>query len=374
MSPRAASRRSPSVIPGRASHRPTTRRCSTRSTAAAVKVAPAWDSRSARELASALGGRLTVTSEPGRGRPSPSRCLASAAGYCDSTPSAPAAALNVSRSSSEKSTNRTHSIAGARPPAAQAAAMATGAARPLESRRRPSRSRCSDRPATERAGHLDGAAIRRCEQLGLSALAIAPHRPDGVDDIPGRQVARGGGNSVAGLAPADATALRHDRRPTGAMNRAIDAAAAGQPGVRGIHDRIDRLGGDVALDEFQPHGQRCIRQGRSTHATPVSAGTRPTPGVLHRAIGSGSGRPWPPPRRIPTHRRRRWIEQRGQRMIVEPGDTHILADAHTQLPAGGVDPVGNGIGQREYGGWRVGHRQGGDRAESRSRPPRSRFR
>ncbi len=66
----------------RASRRPTTRRCSTRSTAAAARAAPASGSRIARELASVLwAAGWRSRANRARARPSRSRCRASAAGY-----------------------------------------------------------------------------------------------------------------------------------------------------------------------------------------------------------------------------------------------------------------------------------------------------
>jgi hypothetical protein len=49
---------------------------------------------------------------------------------------------------------------------------------------------------------------------------------------------------------AETVALRHDRRAACAVDRAVDAPTAHEPGVCRIHDGVDRLLGDVALNEF----------------------------------------------------------------------------------------------------------------------------
>ena len=94
--------------------------------------------------------------------------------------------------------------------------------------------------------------MARGEKLVLALSAAAPDRPDGVDHVPRRQVARRRRLRVAGRAAAEAAALLEDRRAAGTVDRAVDAAAAEQRLVGGVDDRVDLLLRDVALDELDP--------------------------------------------------------------------------------------------------------------------------
>src|SRR5690242_1206218 len=75
-------------------------------------------------------------------------------------------------------------------------------------------------------GDLEAASIRAGQELGLAPAAVAIHRADGMNHMPRRQLPAAGNLRVAGRAPAEATTLCEDRRAAGAMNCAIDAAAA----------------------------------------------------------------------------------------------------------------------------------------------------
>ena len=66
------------------------------------------------------------------------------------------------------------------------------------------------------------------------------------------------------LAAAEPAALFEDRGAAGAVDRTVDAAAAEQRRVRGIHDRVDLLPCDVADDELDhAYAGRGKRTGRS---------------------------------------------------------------------------------------------------------------
>ena len=53
---------------------------------------------------------------------------------------------------------------------------------------------------------------------------------------------------------AEAAALGDDLWAAGLVDRAVDATAAEQRAVRGVHDRVGGLCGDVALDEPDASG------------------------------------------------------------------------------------------------------------------------
>ena len=91
--------------------------------------------------------------------------------------------------------------------------------------------------------------MARRKQLGFAVLAAMPDRADGVDDMLRRELAGGRRFCVAGLTAAEVPALLENRRAAGAMNRAVHASAAEERRVRRVHDRVDLLLGDVALNE-----------------------------------------------------------------------------------------------------------------------------
>jgi hypothetical protein len=95
--------------------------------------------------------------------------------------------------------------------------------------------------------------VAGAQHLRLALAAALPHRTDGVDDVPRRQPSRGRGLRPPGLAAAEPPALLEDRRPAGAVDRSVDAAAAEQRAVRGVHDRVRRDLRDVA-DHRRDHG------------------------------------------------------------------------------------------------------------------------
>jgi hypothetical protein len=94
--------------------------------------------------------------------------------------------------------------------------------------------------------------VARREKVVLSPVTATPDRANSVDHVPGGQIAGGRRFRVAGLAPTEPAALLEDRRPAGAVDRAVHASAAEERRVRGIHDRVDLLLRDVALDEDDP--------------------------------------------------------------------------------------------------------------------------
>ena len=67
-------------------------------------------------------------------------------------------------------------------------------------------------------------------------------------------------------APRELAALLHDRRPAGAVDRAVHAAAARELRVGRVDDRVDGLLGDVALQQRDPrHGRIVGASGHQPH-------------------------------------------------------------------------------------------------------------
>ena len=92
--------------------------------------------------------------------------------------------------------------------------------------------------------------MARGKRLGFLVGAAPPDRADGVDHMPGRQTVAGGRLCLSRAAAAEPAAFRGQLRPGGSVDRAVDAAAAEQRAVGGIHDRVDCLSSDVTVGGF----------------------------------------------------------------------------------------------------------------------------
>jgi len=88
--------------------------------------------------------------------------------------------------------------------------------------------------------------VARRERLGFLPPAALPDRADRVDHVPGRQPVAGGRLRLARTAAAEPTALLEQLGTGGAVNRAVDAAAAEQRAVGSVDDRVDILLCDVS--------------------------------------------------------------------------------------------------------------------------------
>jgi hypothetical protein len=66
-----------------------------------------------------------------------------------------------------------------------------------------------------------------------------PDRSDGMNDMPGRQTITLGDLGVAGRATAKRAAFGEQLRSRGAMDSAIDAAAAQQRAIGGVDDGVN---------------------------------------------------------------------------------------------------------------------------------------
>ncbi len=208
--------------------------------------------------------------------------------------------------------------------------------------------------ATDR--HPRPAAIsiaRRCAEASSSGSPALPPRHTG----PTAWITYRAGSAPAPVATASPVGqppmMRHSARivrPAGPLDRPVDSAAPGQSRVGGIHDRVHRLGGDVALHEFEVHGRGVSgRPGGVTYHQGRRKLDRGGAATLERAIedaSSGHRRPG----RIPADGRERRVEQRRKRMIVKPGDTHVGRHSQAQVPAGGVHPAGDRVGEGEHRG------------------------
>jgi hypothetical protein len=111
-----------------------------------------------------------------------------------------------------------------------------------------------DGAAAEPGRELDRAPMYRREQLGLAVIPAAPDRADRVDHVSRRKVAGARCLGVAGVAAAESPALREDRRPARAVDRAVDAASPEQRRIRRVDDRVHFLLGDVTDLEPNPAG------------------------------------------------------------------------------------------------------------------------
>ena len=84
----------------------------------------------------------------------------------------------------------------------------------------------------------------------------APHRPNRVKHMPGRQTSCSGHDSAAGwtavgIPPA---CFLHQFLTGSPMNRAVHSPSTGKPGIGRVHNRIDLLICDVSLRQFQTAG------------------------------------------------------------------------------------------------------------------------
>src|SRR5215467_3005409 len=94
-------------------------------------------------------------------------------------------------------------------------------------------------------------AIAGRQQLVLALGLLAPDRTDRVDDMPGLEPVAARDLRGSGLAAAERAAFRQQLRARGAMDRAVDPAAAPQRAVRRIDDGVDVERGDAGDADFE---------------------------------------------------------------------------------------------------------------------------
>ena|SRR6266849_3062918 len=97
---------------------------------------------------------------------------------------------------------------------------------------------------------LKAVAITRGQQFRFATVAATPYRTDRMDHMPGRQPIAAGDARLAGRTAADLAAFLQQLGPGGAVDRAIDAAAAEESGVGGVDDGVDIELGDIGFDDL----------------------------------------------------------------------------------------------------------------------------
>jgi hypothetical protein len=109
-----------------------------------------------------------------------------------------------------------------------------------------------DRVQAMLGGQGERGAIAGGEQCLFAQVAAAPDRSDRMDDVPGLEAVAAGDLGGAGVAAAQGLALGQQLRAGGAVDGAIDAAAAEQRAVRCIHDGVDVECRDVGDADLEP--------------------------------------------------------------------------------------------------------------------------
>src|SRR5437764_2971012 len=107
-----------------------------------------------------------------------------------------------------------------------------------------------DRRTAELVRQSDRPPVARGEEVSFSLLPTTPDRADRVDHPACGKLAAARCLRVAGLAATEAAALLQDRRPTRTVDRAVDATAAEEAGVRRVDDRVDLLRGEIPAAEL----------------------------------------------------------------------------------------------------------------------------
>ncbi len=92
-----------------------------------------------------------------------------------------------------------------------------------------------------------------------------------MDDVPRRQQVAAGDLGVAGGAAIEGAAFGEELRTGGAVDRAVDPAAAKQRRVRGIDDGVKAEGGDVRDDNLAADRAELPDQAEAATVMPLSA-------------------------------------------------------------------------------------------------------
>ncbi len=103
-----------------------------------------------------------------------------------------------------------------------------------------------------RGREIERGAVTAGQQRFLVRPAAMPHRTDRVDDVLGLEPVAARDLGRAGLAAAERLAFLEQFRPGGAMDGAVDAAAAQQRAVGGVDDGADLERGDVGDHNIEP--------------------------------------------------------------------------------------------------------------------------
>lgn len=110
------------------------------------------------------------------------------------------------------------------------------------------RSKRWERDALQRVSIREQKRIRISTAQQLRILcSTAIDRRNRMNHVARRQIARTRDHGLTRRAAANAATFLHDRRTTGAVNRAVDAASARERRIGCIHDRIRSNARDIAL-------------------------------------------------------------------------------------------------------------------------------
>src|SRR5579875_1985533 len=110
-----------------------------------------------------------------------------------------------------------------------------------------------DRFRAEFVGNLQATSVARREHSVLSGVSASPNGPDGVDDPSGGEGEAARCDRISGIASTDLCAGRSQLCSAGcAVDGTVHATATGEPGVRGVHNGINLLLGDVPLHRSEP--------------------------------------------------------------------------------------------------------------------------
>jgi hypothetical protein len=86
---------------------------------------------------------------------------------------------------------------------------------------------------------LDGAAIAGSQQRILAMASAVPDGANGMNHMPRGQTVSLGNFGAAGLATTERATFGEELGTGRAMDRAVDAASAEEPGIRGVDDGVN---------------------------------------------------------------------------------------------------------------------------------------
>lgn len=112
--------------------------------------------------------------------------------------------------------------------------------------------RKGDRAEVVLRTQLEGVSIAAREDSRFAVVAAGPDRADGVNDVAGGQPVAARDLRFARAAAVERFAFGQKLGTGGAVNGAIDSAAAEQARVRRVHDGVNGEGGDVATNQLHP--------------------------------------------------------------------------------------------------------------------------
>jgi len=115
-----------------------------------------------------------------------------------------------------------------------------------------------NRGKTVLACETEARTVAGGKQLVLAALAAAPNRTNGVDDVTREKAKARGDLGIPRLAAAELGTSRAKLGTCGTVDRTIHAASAKQRPVGGVDDGVDVEPGDVAFDDFNAAAHSCI--------------------------------------------------------------------------------------------------------------------